>query len=178
MIMANLYLVSFIGGLMLAVGVMIFGVERPRERSQDGKRSFRLSPAPTGVFAVVFGMLGYILSRRPFVGMTTTAIISALVATVAAVVTARLVRQWWAVTPEHEVEDERYLLQGHLARVTKPIAPDADGEVAFQVDQEHRVLRARNFEEGPLPAGTDVVIERIENEVAYVEAWQEVEKRL
>jgi len=176
--MAILYLVSFIGGLLLVVGVMIFGVERPRERNRNGERSFRLSPAPTGVFAVVFGVVGYVLSRRQFVGATTAVIISVLLAAVAAVITARLVRQWWAVTPEHEVEDERYLLQGHLARVTKPIAPDVDGEVAFEVDQEHRVLRARNFEEGSLPAGTDVVIERIENEVAYVEAWQEVEKRL
>ncbi|HEY4217779.1 MAG TPA: NfeD family protein [Gemmatimonadaceae bacterium] len=176
--MTILYLASFIGGLMLAVGVMIFGVERPRERSRNGERSFRLSPAPTGVFAVVFGVVGYVLSRRAFAGLTTTLIIAALCGVIAAVITARLVRQWWAVTPEHEVEDERYVFQGHLARVTKPIAPDVDGEVAFEVDQEQRVLRARNFEEGALPAGTDVVIERIEDDVAYVEAWQEVEKRL
>ena len=176
--MTILYLASFIGGLMLVVGVMIFGVERPREQSLHGERSIRLSPAPTGVFAVVFGAVGYVLSRRQFATPSTDAIVSVLAAGIAAVVTARLVRQWWATTPEHEVEDERYLLQGHLARVTKPIAPDADGEVAFEVDREQRVLRARNFEEGPLPEGTDVVIERIENEIAYVEAWQEVEKRL
>ena len=30
----------------------------------------------------------------------------------------------------------------------------------------------------PLAVGTEVVIERIEDDVAYVEAWTEVEKRL
>jgi membrane protein implicated in regulation of membrane protease activity len=176
--MTILYLASFIGGLLLTVGVMIFGVERPRERHPAGERTFRLSPAPTGAFATTFGGVGYILSRREGSSVSVTVAIAVALAVVASVVTARLVQKWWAVTPEHEVEDVRYILQGHLARVTKPIAPDVDGEVAFEVDSERRVLRARNFEEGALPAGTDVVIERFEDEVAYVEAWQEVEKRL
>ena len=53
-----------------------------------------------------------------------------------------------------------------------------DGEVAFDIEGDHRVLRARSFDDGALAAGTEVVIERIENDVAYVEAWMEVEKRL
>ncbi len=176
--MTILYLASFIGGLLLIVGVMIFGVERPRELHPAGERSFRLSPAPIGTFAVLFGVAGYSLSRQSFAGVATTLAIAALIGLVAAIIAARLVRQWWAVTPEHEIDDERYILQGHLAQVTKPIAPDVDGEVAFEVDSVHRLLRARNFDVGSLPAGTDVVIERVEDEIAYVEAWQEVEKRL
>ena len=41
-----------------------------------------------------------------------------------------------------------------------------------------RVLPARSFDDGTLAAGTEVVIERIEDDIAYVEAWLEVEKRL
>jgi membrane protein implicated in regulation of membrane protease activity len=104
--------------------------------------------------------------------------ISAIVAAVAAVVTAHLVRKWWAVTPEHEVDDERYLLQGHLARVTKSIGGGVDGEVTFEIGGQQRVLPARSIDDTSLAAGTDVVIERIENDVVYVEAWAEVEKRL
>ena len=42
------------------------------------------------------------------------------------------------------------------------------------------VLRARIVEAGagPLAIGAEVVIEHIENDVAYVEAWMDVEKRL
>lgn len=176
--MTNLYLTAFIGGLLLTVAVMIFGVERPREHHPAGERSFRLSPAPIGAFAVIFGLAGYVLTRHQVVNAWTAMILAAVFGLMAGLFTMHLVRNWWSVTPEHEIEDERYVLQGHLARVTKAITVDVDGEVAFEVGQEHHILRARNFESGPLSAGTDVVIERIEGEIAYVEAWQEVEKRL
>jgi hypothetical protein len=94
------------------------------------------------------------------------------------VIAARLVLKWWTLTPEHDVEGEREMLQGHLARVTKSIRADVDGEVAFDFANEHRVLRARSCDAAALAAGTEVVIEHIDDDVAYVEAWAEVEKRL
>jgi membrane protein implicated in regulation of membrane protease activity len=175
--MMILYLASFIGGLLLAVRVMILGVETPRDQHPSGERSFRLSPAVIAVFAVVFGVIGYIAGRKS-TNHVVDITIAVLAAVVSALATARWVKRWWVITPEHEVDDERYVLQGHLARVTKPIAADVDGEVVFEVEGKHQVLRARNFEAGALSAGTDVVIERIEDDIAYVESWQEVEKRL
>ena len=62
--------------------------------------------------------------------------------------------------------------------MTKPIRSGVDGEVAFEYAEDRRVLRARSLDEAALPIGTDVVIERIEDDLAYVEAWGEVEKRL
>jgi hypothetical protein len=176
--MTIVYLASFIGGLLLAVRVMIFGVERSRSEHPAGERTFRLSPAVIAVGAVVFGVVGYILQVRLVAGPATRPIAAAALAVVAGLATARWVKRWWTITPEHEVEDVRYQLQGHLAQVTKSIGPERDGEVAFEIENERRVLRARHFEHGALAAGTDVVIERIEDEIAYVEAWQEVEKRL
>jgi membrane protein implicated in regulation of membrane protease activity len=173
-----LYLVSFIGGLLLAVRVMIYGVERPREKNPSGERSFRLSPALIVAFSIVFGAIGYITTQRALLTTTTRAALAVVLGALAAAATARLVKRWWSVTPEHDVDDERYVLQGHLARVTKPIQSGVDGEVAFEYADHRRVLRARSLDEGALPVGTDVVIERIADDLAYVEAWVEVEKRL
>jgi membrane protein implicated in regulation of membrane protease activity len=175
--MTVVYLASFIGGLLLAVRIMIAGVERSRDEHPAGERSFRLSPPVVSSFATVFGLVGYILARRG-VGLVTQLAVAGVLAVIAAILTARLVRDWWTVTPEHETEDERYLLQGHPARVTQPIRADADGEVAFEVGNDKHVLRARGIDDTVLPAGSDVVIERIEDEIAYVESWVEVEKRL
>jgi hypothetical protein len=181
--MTLVYLASFIGGLLLAVRVMMYGVERPREENPQGERSFRLSPAIVVAFTVLFGALGYVMTRRQVAGVGQTIVVSAVVGAIGAAVAARLVRKWWTVTPEHDVDDERYVLQGHLAHVTKPIRADVDGEVTFEFANERRVLRARSAVdlddagEG-LTTGTEVVIERIEDDVAYVEAWLEVEKRL
>ena len=176
--MIVLYLVSFVGGLLLAVRVMMYGVERPRELDASAERSFRLSPPIMIAFAIVFGISGYVLTRRPGASPVLAAVIAAGLGLVASFAAARLVSAWWKVTPEHDVDDERYVLQGHLARVVKAIGADSDGEVAFEFGSQQRVVRARGVDHVTMSAGTEVVIERIENDVAYVEAWLEVEKRL
>jgi membrane protein implicated in regulation of membrane protease activity len=172
------YLASFIGGLLLAVRVMIYGVERPQEENPAGERSFRLSPATAAAWMVVFGATGYLLTRWSTVGAAGSFVVAGVVGTVAALATAYLVKQWWTTAPASDVDDERYVLQGHIARVTKAIQADVEGEVAYEIGNRRHVLRARSFDASALPAGTDVVIERIEGDVAYVEAWMEVEKRL
>jgi membrane protein implicated in regulation of membrane protease activity len=176
--MTILLLASFIGGLLLAVRVMIYGVERPREADPAGERTFRLSPALIATFAVVFGASGYALTRRNIGGPGARLAVAAALGLAAVFVAARLVRRWWKVTPEHDVDDERFVLQGHLARVTKPIQVGVEGEVSFEFANDRRVLRARSLDDGAIDIGTDVVIERIEDDLAYVEAWAEVEKRL
>jgi membrane protein implicated in regulation of membrane protease activity len=176
--MSVVYLAVFIGGLLLAVRVMIAGVERPRTEHPLGERSFRLTEPVIVSFAVTFGVVGYILARRQVASAGTQFFVSAALGIVASVLSARAVQRWWTVTPEHEVDDERYILQGHLARVTKTIDSGVDGEVAFELDQQQRVLPARAMDGSVLAAGSDVVIDRIEDDVAYVESWLEVEKRL
>ena len=176
--MKIVYLASFIGGLLLAVRIMIYGVERPREEHPEGERSFRLSPAILVAFLIVFGIAGYIMTQRSAGTVATRLVIAAVLGGIFAALAARSVRKWWTVTPEHDVDDPRYILQGILARVTKAIAPGVDGEVAFTVGDDHRVLKARGVDDTPLAAESEVVIERIEDDVAYVESWAEVEKRL
>jgi membrane protein implicated in regulation of membrane protease activity len=176
--MTVLYLASFVGGLLLAVQIMIAGVERPREKHPSGERTFRLSPPVIVAFTLIFGIVGYLLHQRQIGSDPAQFVIAAVLGVLSAIIAAQLVRRWWKVTPEHEVDDERYVLQGHLARVTKPIRSDVDGEVTFELGEQRRVLKARSLDDTELAAGDDVVIERIEDDVAYVESWIEVEKRL
>lgn len=176
--MTILYLSSFIVGILLAVRVMIRGVERAPNESPDGERSFRVSPAMVPVFAVVFGLVGYLLSHFSGAGSPTAFLIALALGCAGALATGRLVSKWWTTTPESDVDDERYVLQGHIARVTKAIRADVDGEVTYEIEDRQHVLKARSFDAAALSVGTEVVIERIEGDVAYVEAWMEVEKRL
>jgi hypothetical protein len=175
--MTVLYLATFIGGLLLAVRIMTHGVERPRDEHPTGDRSFRLSPPVIVGFTMLFGVAGYLMTRAG-VGQLVTAPVAALLGGAGSIIAARLVKRWWQVVPEHDVDDERYVLQGHLARVTKSIGPDVDGEVTFEFGGDRKLLRARGSVGGAIAADTDVVIERVEADVAYVEAWADVEKRL
>jgi membrane protein implicated in regulation of membrane protease activity len=176
--MTILFLASFAIGLLLAVRVMMYGVERPREDNPAGERSFSLSPAVIVVFTITFGVTGYVLTRRGSASVAMALGISTVLGAILSSIAAYFVKKWWGITPEHDVDDERYILQGHIARVTKPIRADVDGEVTYELGSERHVLRARSFDDGAIAAGTEVVIERIEGDIAYVEAWMEVEKRL
>lgn len=175
--MTVFYLATFILGLVVAVRIMTHGVERPREDHPTGDRSFRLSPPVLVSFTMPFGALGYLLTRTG-IAQVFVVPVAAIVGASGAIIAAGLVRKWWRVVPEHDVDDERYVLQGHLARVTKSIGPDVDGEVALEFGGDRRLLRARGAVGGAIDADTDVVIERVEADVAYVEAWADVEKRL
>ena len=187
--MTALFLVSFIVGLLFAVRGMFFGIERPVRGASAGAQTatpgVHFSYAALAAFAVVFGVVGYLLLRSGVANAVAVAI--ALGAgVVAAALSAWGTAAWARVLPEHDVEDPRYVLQGHLARVTSPIAAGHDGEIVFELGDERRTVRARLVDdsgvavqqESSVIVGTEVVIERIDDDVAYVELWQQVEKRL
>jgi membrane protein implicated in regulation of membrane protease activity len=167
----------FVLGLVAAVRVMLYGVERQRPSGDDGPRSFSASPAVIASFSVIAGMVGYVAvsaGLRPAVTWT----IALLAGAASAFGTSRAVSRWWRVVPEHDVDDERYALQGSLARVVADIGERGQGTVTLQGVSPERLLPARTIDDQAIARGTEVVIERIENGVAFVEDWAEVEKRL
>src|SRR5262245_44230861 len=98
--MTVVFLATFVVGLLLAVRVMIVGVERPRELNPSGERSFRISPPIIVAFALVYGVSGYLMVRGGLVRPLTAAVIAAGLGAAASVAAAWLVRTWWRVTPE------------------------------------------------------------------------------
>ena len=175
--MTALYIASFIAGLLVGVAIMLFGIERrPRDGAVGTGVSLRGWIPLAAAFAVGFGAAGYSFSRA-------LSAAGALVASLAiGLVTAGLVR--WLVAKsaampvEHDVDDERYVLQGHVARVVTSIAAGHEGRISFDYGTERRTLRARSLDDVAVDEGTEVVIERIEGDLAYVEPWLQVEQRL
>jgi len=175
--MIALYIACFIAGLLIAVAIMLFGIER-RTRAggvDAGVTSRRWIPL-AAAFAVGFGVAGYSLSR-------TLTPLGALVASLAIGIGAAGLVRWLiakseAMPVEHDVDDERYVLQGHVARVVSSIASGQEGRISFDYGEEHRTLRARSLDDVAVAEGTEVVIERIEGDLAYVEPWVQVEQRL
>src|SRR5438477_9047980 len=107
---------------------------------------------------------------------------------------------WWfvrrsAATPSTDPDDDpRYRFQGHVARVTEAIESRIDGaagRIAFSFDGKRYEFRARwtpgdwqqesQTEAQRQALGSkesEVVIERVEDDLAYVEPWVVVEERL
>jgi membrane protein implicated in regulation of membrane protease activity len=176
--MVPVFIVALIVGLLLGVAIMLFGIERSHSTSQasPSESSMRSILPLLAAFAVTFGVAGYSLGK--FAGSGTTLLGAVVIGLAAAVLTRWLVAKSAAMPVEHDVDDERYVLQGHVARVVDSIVAGREGRITFDVGDDRRTLRARSVDDTPVDVGTEVVIERVEGDLAYVEPWLQVEQRL
>ena len=175
--MSAVYLITFVAGLLLAVRIMFFGAERRRTHSADAMPLRRSEPA-IAAFLAMAGISGYLVTRpgrlTPLAGAGAAIALGALwafVVTRLAIATAR-------VQPEHDPEDPRYVLQGHVAVVTAEIPADGEGTIAYGDLTARRSLRARSLDGRAIQDGLEVCIDRVEDGLAFVEPWSLVEARL
>ena len=178
---------AFFGGLLLAVRVMLFGVQR---RVDEEHIAHRRWPLALAAFLTVAGAMLYVLTNRTQLAPPTVALV--LGAGVVAGAGA-----WWLVQrsasiPSTDPEDDpRFRFQGHVARVVEPIGDGpGSGRIVFEFDgRQHDFVAhwctagewAESGQAGRGPAGVagaEVVIEIVEGNVAYVEPWTVVEQRL
>ena len=171
----------FLAGLLTWILVMFFGVQR---RMDDDRVSHRRWPLALAAWLATMGVLFY---ARPVV--TPGWILAVATLGLGAGLGAWLFVKRSAEIPSNDPEDDpRYRFQGHVARVTEAIearGPGApNGRIAFTFDGRRIELRALwSSEGGGLREGAgrlddEVVIERIEGDMAYVEPWAIVEERL
>jgi membrane protein implicated in regulation of membrane protease activity len=137
-----------------------------------------LSAPMVGAFMGAFGITGYLLWRYSAVPSGLQVGGAAAAGVLASVLGTRAVSKWATQAAVHDVVDERYLLQGHPAQVVTPIAPAKPGEIAYVVGEKRYAAAAQSLDGTEVAAGTDVVIDRVEDGIAYVEPWVQVEKRL
>jgi hypothetical protein len=175
--MAYLFLASFIAGLLLAVRAMFFGAERRRLRPADGMPLRRSEPAMIG-FLVMFGVAGYLLTRHGAASPGAGVGIAVLLGVASAAAVTRLAIATARLQPEHDPDDPRYVLQGHLASVSVAIPAGGEGAITYTESQGPRAVPARSIDGSAVAAGEEVCIERLEDGVALVELWAIVERRL
>lgn len=176
--MPYLFLASFFAGLVLGVRAMLQGIERPAKVGTAPGRRFVLNLPTAAGFATAFGATGYLLVRYSSLGMAADLVIALVAGAAGAVGALALVAAWAIPAAKAEVVDERYVLQGSLARVIAVSDKGTAGMINYLADGATHTARASGLEGLRLEVGTDVVIERIEDGVAYVESWSRVEARL
>jgi len=172
--------IAFLSGLLLAVRVMLFGVQR---RVDEDHLYHRRWPLALAALLVAAGAMLYARSAMTG-GWVAAVVIVGLVAFAGA---------WWLVQrssaiPSTDPEDDpRYRFQGHVARVIEsiesPTGGRSGGRIGFTFDGKQYDFRARwtpgDWEaQGFGRAESEVVIERVEDDVAFVEPWAVVEERL
>jgi hypothetical protein len=176
MISKVFYLLVFLGGLALAVHVMLHGVERWRRR-RSRKPSAVLNPPTVAALAVGIGASGYLLSSRSSLSALPVLMISILIGGVSVAGMIVLMAKWALRKPAsvHSDEDD---INGQVATVTRNITAGEPGEITWYAWDKMHVLPASSLGDEEIPAGTEVVIDVVQDGVARVELWSVVERRL
>jgi hypothetical protein len=182
-----LFLGSFLAGLILAVYYMLRGVEKPRSGAKGTRPAGESTPSriraqitlpSVAAFATCFGAVGYAMLRLTSLGSAAIVALAGVAGLAGGYGAVAMIALWAVPAAAREVVDERYVLQGYFARVTAGIAAGSEGAISYLVDGAEVRARARSVDDSAVAAGTEVVIERIENGVAFVEPWMAVESRL
>jgi len=187
--MLPISLFFLLSGLVLGVFAMLYGTERhvhpviaPHERQSEHDPAREPSPlfnlATIAAFSFGFGLTAYLLTRYTAVPIEAQVVIAAIAGASAMTLQSVLIARWAIPSARAERVDERYLLQGTIGRITGAIPADGAGEMVYLLDGESYTLPARGMDTSPVGESTDVVIDRVEGGVAYVELWTRVESRL
>ncbi len=166
----------FLVGLLLSVRVMVAGVERG---TSSGPSTIRARGAMMAGGATLAGFVGAVLVRRDVSAATVTAAVIA--GALAGVWSALFLVRRAAAMPvsDHEF-DPRFELQGVPATVVVPIPENGEGRVRLPAGLliGEQAIPARSLDGVSIGSGIEVGVERIEDGVAFVEAWAAIEARL
>lgn len=172
----SLFNLVFLGGLLLSVRVMIAGVERGVAAGQSIVRARLAMLAGATTLA---GFVGSVLVRS---NVSAIALWSGVVASVVAGAWSAgfLVRRAAAMPVSDHDFDPRFELQGVPATVVSTIPADGEGLVTLPtgLSSGDGAMRARSLDGVAIERGLEVGVERIEDGVAFVEAWSAIEARL
>jgi len=123
-------------------------------------------------FLAWFGGTGYILAKYS----NLVAMASLGLATLAGLVSGSIVFKFMVKlmhSSETQLDEADYRVEGSVCTVTMPIRANGTGEVVFLLGGVRRSAGARTDDGKPIEKGTEVVIERHENGIAYVKRWDE-----
>lgn len=176
MIVVSLAVLSI--GLILGVYAMLYGTERLSAHGLSVGPSPLFNRATFAACCVGFGLSAYLLASKTSLSTISQLAIALAIAAAAFGVLTLLIAKWAIPGARSDHIDERYALQGTLAQITTDIPEFGVGMLRYSLDDGTFELPARDINGGVLTAGTDVVIDRIENGVAFAESWAHVEERL
>ncbi len=177
--MLILWSLAITAGLLVLVYLMVFGVPHSTVTAEAGSIGRPRTGLPmVGAFSTGAGLAGYLTMSFSSMDQGARSALIVGVACLSALATRWLVIKAFTEPPPDPEDDPRYRYQGHVARLTQAITPDHPGRLLFEADGRRFELAAQSIDGAPVPRDTEVVIERIDDDLATVELWTTVEQRL
>lgn len=144
--------------------------------TQGGVSKASVSPVngfTLAAFLCWFGGCGYLLTRSGIFAFATVIVLSVVTG-----LAGGAILFWFLVKVllphEKELTAADTDILGVLGLVTSPIREDGTGEIQFSQNGSRRFAPARSDAGGMLARGTEVVVMRYQQGIAYVRPWDEV----
>ncbi len=185
--MLALFVLCLMAGFGLGLRLMLGGVLKDASpvagegRTVSARRlaEARLVTPMAAAVLASFGMSGAALVRGARWSVAASLFAALAIAAVGATIAAWV--RSWALDPNAPTdpeEDPRFVVQGLPALVTRAIASARAGEITWRLNGKTEVSPARALDGADLREGTEVVIDHLEDGIAWVETWRQVEARL
>jgi membrane protein implicated in regulation of membrane protease activity len=143
----------------------------PHGHADSGPGFFNFSTATA--FLAWFGGAGYLLTRYssvwPVAGLLFSGLVGVAGAAVVFVFMAKVL-----YSPEENLDPDDYDVVGQLGKVNVTIRAGGTGEILFTQAGSRRVAGARSDDGSAIEKGTEVVVTRYQNGLAYVKKWSEM----
>ena len=156
---------------------MLHGVEFLRRNRSRAPSPFFNFPA-VAAFAVGSGSVGYVLSSRTNLRAWAVVVLALIGGVLATSGMIALLARWALRKGAPAGHDELETIQGQLAMVTQEIPAGGTGTISYEYLGAKLQSPARAMGDQMVEQGCDVVIDRIEDGVAFIEEWAVVEQRL
>lgn len=168
---------AFIAGLVLAVFAMLRGVEK-RTGDEIKRPTAGVNLPVFGMALIAFGAVGHMLTRYGSFTLSMRLLAAGIAGVVAYGGMTLLLAKWALRAPLEDPHELQELILGHIALVVQPIGERTPGRIEYTLNGHHHSVEAMSLTGLPIAAGTEVVIDRQDGEVAHVEPWASVEPRL
>jgi len=140
--------------------------------TQHGGQVSWLNASTIMAFLAWFGGTGYLLTRHSHL----FALLVLGISTVAGLVAGWMVFRFMVKlmqAADRPLSDDDRRVEGSLGTISMSIRQGGTGEIIFAVAGVRRCSGARTEDGQPIEKGTEVVIERYEQGIAYVKRWED-----
>ena len=153
--------------------------EAPHEGGMsDRVRAVSVSPLNLGTIAAFFawfGGAGYLLTAYSSIWFGWALIISILSGLAGASIIFWFLAKVLVGT-ERDLNPADYQMTGVLGHVSSPIREKGTGEIIYSQEGTRRTCGARSDDGKPIQKGTEILVTRYQNGIAYVRRWDELSK--
>ena len=188
---ADFYLVCFVVGLLRSVVMFLAGglhlphfhIDLPGAHGHfgighgatagHGSQIGPINPITLTAFLAWFGGTGYLLSRHSGLAYASALVIAILAGTGGAAIIYLFLSRV-LTSPDEALDPADFEMVGVLGKLSVRIREGGTGEIIYSQAGTRRVCGARSEDGSAILKGTEVVVTRYENGIAFVRRWSEM----